>query len=155
MIAGAALAVLMTAAAPAADGASDPDLAAFRIAAGSFKFACAERLSTAADAAAYAGGASEIARQTAAQTGSLPYTLEGVGGDTCRVTYHGAHVEALWARTAEYMAKLGPACTASTTASLMSAVCTATPTQPAYAVRIERADDRMSLSITWKGPRAQ
>ncbi len=163
---GLAFSVLAVVAAGAADAqpgpapvtANDQDQAAVMATLSAFAFGCLERASFANSAKEYADGANEIGRQgreQAPQFAVLAFSIEGVNGDTCRVTYRGAHADLLWKSLSDFSKnKLNGDCSeAPATPNRVSIACAANTGNPAYEERIERAGDQVAASLVWRGPK--
>ena len=143
-----------------APDAADPKQSAVVLAGAGFVEVCLLRLSAVASATDYAAGSSEIGRMKMKDPAmaALPVTIEGVDGQTCRVTYSGPYVDRLWTALADFkISKMNAACVeAQRSATRASLSCAANKTDPAYEEVLARAGDgaegRLSASITYRGP---
>lgn len=133
----------------------DPDRAAVNAAIGAFAFGCLERARFANSANDYASGTDKIAAlvKSTPETAALRFRIAGVGGDTCRVSYQGTHVDELWKALSDFNKNpMNAPCTdGPTSPARVSISCAANAVNPAYDETIERNGDQLTASIRWRG----
>ena len=134
---------------------SDP---AARMAVGAFAYGCLERLSFAASAADYAAKSTELGGQLKTQAGAFSdkFSLDGVGGDTCRVTYRGPNVALLWTAFTDFKAsKTNNPCEEQHPLADKAVLVCAGNANPGYTEIVERrgqgADAQLTAALTFRG----
>ena len=138
----------------------DPDAAASLLAGAAVAAGCLMPFKTQTSAAAYTAHATKVGQAMKARSpkiAALPFTLEGVHGDTCQVTYHGAHVDELWKTFGEFRANptSGDCTEAPATPGRIGVECKAAANAPAFRETIERAGAGITIAFTWLGSKAR
>ena len=141
----------------AAPSLPDSDPAA-RIAVGAFAFGCFEQLSFATDAADYAAKSKTLGAQLRAQASDLSdnFNFEGVGGDSCRVTYRGPNAARLWSALTDFRAnKANNPCAEQHPSADRAVLVCAASANPAYTETVERhgsgSTGQLVASLTFRG----
>lgn len=145
---------------PAAAGQALPDAdPAARMAVGAFAFGCLERLNFATSATDYAAKSTELGEQLKTQAGAFAdkFRFEGVGGDTCRITYRGPNVTTLWTALTDFKINaMNNPCTEQHPSPDKAVLTCAANANPAYVQTVERrgqgADAQLTAALTYRGP---
>ena len=138
----------------------DPDRAAAALAGSAFIVTCMMPLDGATSPKAYAAVASNVGlkmKTSSPKLAALAVKLEGVHGDTCRVTYKGAHVDLLWTTLGQFVAKApdDSICTKPPGGpNRASLACKASASNPAYRLVIDRTTTGFTAAVTVLGPKA-